>query len=104
MKQLHKPGDRLARGLGIARVEMGAQGKLAVDNVREVVLAELTQRLSQVVYDESVPLREVLGRQLGDLPTGHVEVKAVDQSHILHRVRQRLEQMAGLGEHINRDV
>ena len=84
---------------------MGAQREGAVDDLREVVLAELAQRLGQVVDHEPVVVREQVVPHRGDLPPGEIEMQPVDEGHVVaDDVRHRGEEVPRLDHHVDRLV
>jgi hypothetical protein len=69
IEDLDEARDRLSDGLAVAGAEVGAEGELTVDELGEVVLAQLAEGLGEVVDDEpivSMPSREVTPRHHGD--------------------------------------
>ncbi len=105
MDDLHQPGHRLAHGLAVAGVEVGAQGEVVVDDLGEVVLAQLAERFGEVVDDEAVVVGEELVPHLRDFPAREIEVQPVDEGHVVaDDVGHRREQVAGLHHHVDRLV
>jgi hypothetical protein len=62
---------------------MRAEREMVIDNFGEVQLAEVSQRLGEVVDDEPVSVGEVFISHLRHLPTRKVEVQAVDERHVV---------------------
>ena len=105
VEDLHQPGDGLAHRLAVAGVEMRAEREVAVDDLGEVVLAQLAERLGEVVDDEPVVVGEELVPHLRDLPAREVEVQPIDEGHVVaDDVGHRREEVAGLHHHVDRLV
>ena len=105
VEDLHQARDGPAHGLSIARVEVGAEREVAVDDLGEVQLPQLPQRLREVVDDEPVVVGEVLVAHLRHFPPRQVEVQPVDERHVVaDHVRQRGEQVPRLDHHVDRLV
>ena len=69
VQELEQTRDRLADCLLVPGRQVGAEGELTVDELGEVVLAQLAEGLGEVVDDEpivSMPSREVTPRHHGD--------------------------------------
>ena len=97
MQNLHETRHGATYRLAIARVEVRAQCEVVVDDLRVVVLAKVAKRLSEVVDDETVVIREVLVVHLRHFPTWQVEVEPVYECHVVaNDVRHRSKQVARL--------
>ena len=102
IEDLHQTRDGLPDGLAVAGVEVRAQREVAVDDLGEVVLPHLAERLGEVVDDEPVVVGEELVPHLRDLPAREIEVQTVDERHVVaDDVRHRREQVAGLHHHVD---
>ena len=105
VENLHQTRDGLAHRLAVAGVQVRAQREVPIDDLGEVVLPQLAERLGQVVDHEAVVVREELVPHLRDLPAREVEVHAVDEGHVVaDDVRHRREEVAGLDHDVDRLV
>jgi len=68
VQQLHEPGHGLAHGPRVAGVEVRAEREVRVDDVGEILLAQLAQGLGEIIDDEAVALGHERGAQLRHLP------------------------------------
>src|SRR5881628_3105065 len=105
VNQLHKSAQALPNRLHVTGVQMPSQGEMAIDHVRVVLFAKLTESLSQVVDHETVVIREEFHSHLGNLPAREIEVDSVEKSKILtDNLRQWHEQVRRPNHHVDRLV
>ena len=69
-EDLHQTGHGLPNRLAVAGVEVGAHREVAVDDLGEVVLSHLAERLGEIVDDEPVVVGEEVVPHLRNLPAG----------------------------------
>jgi hypothetical protein len=102
MQNLDQARDRAAHGFTVARVEMRPQAEVVVDDLGEVVFAQLTQCFGQVIHHESVVIGEVLVLHLRDLPAREIEVQSVDEGHVVaNDIGHRGKEVPSLDHHVD---
>src|SRR5258706_7785831 len=105
VNDLHQSRHGLPHGLSIACVEMNAKGKVPVDNLGEVMLAQIAKCFGQVVHHKAVVICEQIVPHLRYLPTRKIEMQTVNEGHVItDYVRHWRKQVTGLNHHVDRLV
>ena len=83
VENFHKARHRSPHRLPVTRVQVGTEPEVVVDDLGEVVLAQVPKSLRQIVDDKPVVIGEVLVVHLRHFPAGEVEMEAVDERHVV---------------------
>ena len=76
---------------------------MPVDHLGEVVLPHFSEGLGEVVDNEAVVVGKEIVPHLRNLPTGEIEVQAIDKGHVISdHVGHRREQVACLDHDVHR--
>ena len=62
---------------------MRAKREMPVNNLRKVVLPQISEGLGQIVHNESIMVREEIVPHLRDFPSRNVKVQTIDESHVI---------------------